>query len=110
MFSIAFTLACLGLLAFGVYRVVIRYRAATGTTWERVLATGKGSASIVWSYAVWAGGLVVSAATYGASALDMPEAKAFITSWLQPEYVGVAFLVIGIVAFAARMRTLGGEA
>ena len=99
-------LACLAAIAFAAYRVTSRYRASTGTTWQRVLATAEGSATVLWGYIVALGGLAVQAASSGADVLNMPEIKEWITSYLSPELAGGVLLVIGVLTVLARFRSL----
>jgi hypothetical protein len=97
---------CLAAIAYGVVRVAVRYRASTGTTWERVLATAEGSATVLWSYIVAAGGLVMQLAGQGAEIFNMPEIKDGIMKLLKPEWVGGFLFLIGVMTVIARLRTL----
>lgn len=100
----------LGVVAMAVlyfaWRVVAAYRKAEGTTWERVLATAKGSATVLWQYVVGAAGVAMTYAAQVADFFNMPEVRDFITKQLTPTQVGVALLVIAAVTVFARMRTL----
>lgn len=108
MFAAILALAALAGVLYLVYRVVARYRAATGSPWERLLASAKDSATILWHYAVMAGGLVVTGASTAADYLNMPEVDKFIHDFLTPQRAGVALMAIALVTIIARMRTLPG--
>jgi hypothetical protein len=100
------TFVLLAGLGYIVYRVWTRYRSTTGTTWERILATAKGSATIAWQYIVIAGGAVISSLGFIAEVLNMPDVQAWLKASLQPSYVGLALVVISIITVYARLRTL----
>lgn len=89
-----------------VWRIVAAYRASTGTVWERVLGTAKGSATILWQYVVGAAGVGMTYAAQVADFFNMPEVRDFIAKQLTPTQVGVALLAIAAVTVFARMRTL----
>lgn len=89
------------------YRVYTRYRRTTGTTWERLLATAKGSATIFMQYLVIIGSAAISGISYLAEVVNMPEVRDWIQSSLKPEYVGAALAAIAVVTIASRLRTIG---
>ena len=95
-----------GVVAYGVWHVVVRYRAAEGSTWERALATAKGSASILWQYIVGLGGLAITWATSAADLFNMPEAQEILKTYLRPDVVGVVLVAIAVIGVIARLRTL----
>lgn len=101
---IAFALAAA--LAYVAWRIVTRYSAATGTAWERLLATARDSATVLWQYFVVAIGAAIANLGAAAELLNMPEVKGFLQASLQPEYVGAAFAAIAVVTIVARLRTL----
>jgi hypothetical protein len=94
------------LVLYFLYDAVTGYIAATGTVWERLLAAGKGSATIVWSRFVvmvsgLSGGLVV-AADY----LNAPGVASAVQSVIQPQYVMAFTVAIAVITEFARRRTL----
>lgn len=98
-----------GIAAYGIWLVISRYNAAEGTTWERLLATAKGSASILWQYVVAFGGLAITWASSAADVFNMPEVQAFIKEHLRPDYVGPALVAIAVIGIVARLRTLRAD-
>lgn len=92
--------------AYFVWRIVAAYRAATGTVWERALATAKGSATILWQYVVGAAGVAMTYAAQVADFFNMPEVRDFITKQLTPTQVGIALVAIAAITVWARMRNL----
>jgi hypothetical protein len=98
--------ACLAALAYLAYRVTVRYRAATGTRFQRALEAAQGSATVLWAYVVAAGGLLLQVASQAADVLNMPEIREWITGYLSAEIAGGALTAIGIVTVLARLRTL----
>jgi hypothetical protein len=96
----------LAAIGFAVYRVVKRYRAAEGTTWERVLATAKGSATVLWSYIVMAGGTLMGWSVNVADAFNLPDVRTWIQGHLTAEMFGIALVTVALVSFWARLRTL----
>ena len=93
-------------LLYFVWRFVAAYRAAQGSTWDRLLGTSRNSVTILWQYIVAAAALVLTYTAQVADFFNMPEVRDFITKQLSPEMVSVAFLTIAVVGFAARLRTL----
>ena len=98
--------AALAILAYIAYRVVLNYRAAEGTVWERLIVAAKNSATVLWQYVVIAGGTLLGWSVQLADALNMPEVRSVIQDNLKPEYVGLALVGIAIITVVARLRTL----
>lgn len=94
------------LVLYFVYDFVTSYLAAPGTVWERVLASGKGSATIVWARFV----VLVSGASGGlvmlADYLNAPGVSDAIKSVVQPQYVMIMMVAIPLITEFARRRTL----
>ena len=101
--------AALAVSIFVVYRVVVNYRTAEGSVWERLIAAAKNSATVLWQYVVIAGGTLLGWSVQLADALNMPEVRSAIQDNLRPEYVGVALVGIAIITVIARLRTLRPE-
>lgn len=106
MFNIILLMLCGGGIAYFVYRVVTRYQAATGSVWERLLATAKGSATVLLSYAQMVGGFVIAGAEQVSTLLNQPEITSFIQAHVPPQWLGLVLLVMGLITLLARLRTL----
>ena len=91
---------------YGIHRAVAAYREATGSTWQRLLATAGESATVLWSYIVAAGGVGLAWADEVAQFLNAPEVTSFIQQHLSPTNVGVAMTAIAVITIVARLRTL----
>jgi hypothetical protein len=97
------------LLAALIYVVVdfVRcYRAATGTVWQRLLATSRHSATILWQRFTIALAGFADALVWLADLLNSPGVAEPIKSVLQPQYVAVFVVAVAIVGELARRRTL----
>lgn len=108
MFNIILVCALLSGIGYIVYRVVTRYRASTGTVWQRLLATAKGSATVLWQYVIAIGGMITIAGSKISVITDTPEIKQFMTDYLPPEVTGSIMLVAAIVTIIARLRNMTG--
>jgi hypothetical protein len=98
----------LGALAlYIIWQVVSAYRSATGTTWQRLLATGKQSATILWGkFSVVIAGLAGFLGDF-ADTLGAPGVKDTIQNALaKPVYVALFVVGISLVSMLARKRTL----
>lgn len=93
-------------LAYMAYRVYENYRAATGTVAQRLLASTKNSATVMWGYIVTAGGMLLAWSEAGASLLNAPEVHDWLVAHMKPEHVGIAISVIGAITVLARLRSL----
>jgi hypothetical protein len=104
------TLVAIAAFSYGVFRFVRNYREAQGlTTWERLLAAAKDSATVLWSYTVLLGGYIITGLAYGADFLNLPEVRDLVQESLPPEVVGPVLVVIAAMTFVARLRTLRAE-
>jgi hypothetical protein len=97
----------LGLLIVVGWHMVIQYRKATGSTWERLLAAGKESATILWGkFCMLLSGLIASLDSF-ADLINMPELKTYIEMALgNPKVVAGVMLALSAVSIYARKRTL----
>jgi hypothetical protein len=86
-------------------RMAIYFATTTGTVWERLLATGKYSATVVWSMIVILGSTILTGVGYLGDALNLPEVKDWSTR-LPAEWVGASVAVIMAITVISRMRTL----
>jgi len=106
MITTVILLATAALAAFIGYRFVQRYRAAEGSTWDKLLIAAKGSATVLWSYVVMAGGYGFTWSINAADAFNLPDVRMWIQAHLSPELFGVALVTVALVSFLARLRTL----
>ena len=96
----------LAALIYVVLDFVRCYRAATGTIWQRLLATGRHSATILWQRFTIALAGFADALVWLADLLNAPGVAEPIKSVLQPQYVAVFVVTVAIVGELARRRTL----
>ena len=109
MIKATFLLLIAAAAAYGVYRAAAVYRATAGSPWDKLLATAKNSATVLWQYVVAGSGVVMLYAGQAADLLNMPEVRVFIQERMQPEYVGGALVAIAVITVVARLRTLRAE-
>lgn len=94
------------LVIYFAYDLVTSFYASSGTLWQRLLATGKQSATILWSRFVvlvtgLSGGLVLLA-----DYLNAPGVADAIKAVIQPQYVMILLIAIPLINEFARRRTL----
>jgi hypothetical protein len=97
-------------LVYVVFDFVRAWRAASGTVWQRLLATGRHSATILWQRFIIALAGFADALVWLADLLQAPGVAEPIKSVLQPQYVAVLVVAVAIVGELARRRTLGPTA
>jgi hypothetical protein len=106
--SIIIDIAIFGFVAWVVYDAVTRYRAETGTTWDKLLAVGKGSATIL----IQRGAYVLAALAEFLPSLIETAGAPGVASALQTVVPGGAgpyyMLAIAVFTELARRRTLPG--
>ncbi len=99
-------LAIAAVVLYFIYDFVTTYYATTGGVWQRLLATGKQSVTILWSRFV----VVVSGLSGGlvllADYLDAPGVADAIKSVVQPQYMIIVTVGIPLISEFARRRTL----
>jgi hypothetical protein len=88
----------------------VRSFRASGTVWQRLLATGRQSATILWQRFTIALAAFTDALLWLAELLNAPGVVEPIKSVLQPQYVAVFVVAVAIVSELARRRTLPAEA
>lgn len=106
MINLILTGIVLAVPAYMAFMVVHGYAMATGTTWERLVAAFKGSASVFWARL---NGLSVGAVGllgYATDLAGLPGVKETIAPFLAPEYMTAYVLFVLIGAEIARRRTL----
>ena len=97
-------------LVYVVIDFVRAYLAAAGTVWQRLLATSRNSATILWQRFTIALAGFADALVFVADLLQAPGVAEPIKSVLQPQYVAVFVVVVTVVGELARRRTLGAVA
>lgn len=106
MISIVFAIALAGVAGFFIWEFVSDYSAAAGSAWERLLAAGKGSATIVWSRFSAIVAALAGTLSGLADWLNAPGVGEAIQSYLKPEWVALYVLGVALIAELARRRTL----
>jgi len=106
--TIALDLILAATLLYVVIDFVRSYCAAVGSTWQRMLAAGRHSATILWQRFTIALAALADVLVWLADLLDAPAVAEPIKSVLQPQYVAVFVVAVAIVGELARRRTLGG--
>lgn len=86
--------------------LIYNYVKSTGTVWQRLLAAGKGTATILWArFAMIVTGIsdaLVALATF----LNEPGVAPQIQAVLQPQYVAAFVIGTLVITEIARRRTL----
>jgi len=106
MIHLAVTLALLATVAYFAVTMALAYRSASGTTWARLIAAAKGSATILWARFVAAITMLATAGVELATTLDAPSVAQAIQSFVQPQYVSAALVAVAVISELARKRTL----
>lgn len=96
------------IVAYVAYNFITEYAKATGTTWQRLLSSAQGSATILWQKFVIVVTGVTGALVYCADFVGEPGVGDAIKGALQPEYVALASIAIAFISWWARKRTLQG--
>jgi hypothetical protein len=105
-FPVIIDLALAAAVAFFIIRGVMLYRAAQGTVWQRLLAAGEGSATILWQYLVIAAGALLDWSVRAADALNQPDVANFIQTNISATTAAKIIAVIGFITILARLRSL----
>jgi hypothetical protein len=111
MISTAIALAGVSFIAYFVYTTWSGYKAATGTVWQRLLASSRDSATMLWSKFCLALSAVVANLDTIADALGQPEAKQYIQDlFSNPKVVAGILGGVMLLNMLARLRSLGKAA
>jgi hypothetical protein len=94
------------IIAWIVHTFVRAYINGTGSFWQRTLAAGKDSATIVWSKLVILVGMIVPALDKVATSLGDPSLVSQFQQYLTPTTVGVGMTLVMALTIWARLRTL----
>ena len=93
-------------LVYVVVDFIRAYKSASGTLWQRLLATGRHSATILWQRFTIALAALADVLVWLAEFFNAPGVAEPIKSVLQPQYVAVFVVAVAIVGELARRRTL----
>lgn len=106
--SLSLVLFLLNAGLVGIVGVVFakKYRAAEGTTWQRLLKATQDSASMLWNYTVLFSADLLAWSEKGAEAVNLPEVQQFLTDHVSPKMLASVMAVIAVVGIAARLRGL----
>jgi hypothetical protein len=97
------------LLAFLVYFIfdaVRGYHSAAGSIWQRMLAAGKSSATIVWARFTVMVAAFVNCLVWLADVVNAPTVATAITTYLKPSVVAGIMVTVALITELARRRTL----
>lgn len=104
--KIFLNLALLAAFAYVAWDFYADYRDAVGSTWQRLLAAGKTTATILWSRFTILVTALSNSLVWLAGLLGAPGVEDAIKAALQPVYVAGFVVVIAIITELARRRTL----
>lgn len=98
----------LTLLGRVVYLMWSGYRNAPAgsSAWERWLAAGRDSATILWANFITVVSGLIAGVVGLADLAGAPGVSAVIQQYLDPQWVGLGLIVLALVAEYARKRTL----
>ena len=105
-FQLAIAFMALGVMGFFTYTMAKTYQATPGTALQKIIAAARGSLTILWSRFVALVGLATVGLTNVADFAGDPAVGAAIQTYLKPQYVAAAMVIIAIITEYARKRTL----
>jgi hypothetical protein len=106
MLNFVLTFAVFVIPVYMLVSVIRGYITATGTTWERLVAAFRGSASIFWARLNALSLAAIGVVGELSSLAGAPGVKEAIQPYLAPEYMTAYMLFVLIGAEIARRRTL----
>lgn len=106
VFQVLFSLVSIAIVGVVLWRIVVAYKSSAGSLWQRLLAGGHGSATILWQYAVMASAAFLGNVEKISNGLNLPEVQTFIHANLPPQYLAVVLIAVSVVTIIARVRTL----
>lgn len=90
-------------LGLVIYSFIKKYRETSGTVKERLISA-YGSLTILWQRFVTLIASGIGSLVWLADLLNAPGVASAIQTWMQPEYVALAMVLIAIVSELARRR------
>lgn len=104
---VAIALALVALVIYIVATGYAQFAKSSGTVWERLLAAGRDSATILWGKFCLVLAGIIGNLDSTADVLNLPEMKTFINSWVgDPKLIAGIMAAIAFVSILARKRTL----
>jgi hypothetical protein len=100
------TIAIVLTLVWIGYNAVKKFRAAEGTTWERLLAGFKDSATILVAGATYVAGALIDVIGNAATALNQPEIAEIVKTQIPVQWAGYGMMALAAIVFIARLRSL----
>lgn len=102
------SLGLFAIAAYLIFKIALRFKQATGTVLERLLATAKDSATILWNKVVAVVALLIGSLGDIAELAGQPELKTAIETYLggNAKLLSGALLVVAFISILARKRTL----
>jgi len=101
------SLAFLAVIIYVAWNVYSQYRKAQGSVWERLLASARDSATMLWGkFVIVVAGLVANLDPI-AQWIGGPSAEQFLNTYIgDPKILAAALLGVSLVSMWARLRTL----
>jgi hypothetical protein len=100
------TILILIALVVAIFHIVTSFRAASGTTWQRLYAATRDSATLFWGMTVTAVTGAINGLLNISDALGAPEVRTFVTENFSPQIASAIIVGVVILLSIARMRTL----
>lgn len=104
--SLAIALGAVGVFAFVLATFVRDFKAATGSLWERLLASAEDSATKLWAKALVLVSTAAGSLVFATDYVNDPQLSAMIKAALPPELLPIFGIVAAVVTIWARNRTL----
>ena len=104
--NIIFDVVIVIIALYVIYDAVSSYASATGTVWQRFLAVGKHSATILWSRALIVFGVAVDILSQLADFLGAPGASISLQQYLDAKTLAGIMIGVAVITEYARRRTL----
>ena len=101
---LGFDLLLVGLAAYILITTYLQWRQTSGSSVNRLLATARNSATILWTK--WTAIVAAIVANVGtlADAVGLPEVHTAIQQWVTPQTLSAVLAVFAVVTFFARTR------
>jgi len=99
-------LVLFALLLFVVFDSIRAWRSSSGTLWQRLLAIGKQSATVLWSRFCILVAVLADALIQLADFVGSPGVAGAIQQYLKPSTVAAIMVAVAVISEWARRRTL----
>ena len=104
--TLVLVLPVVAIAAFFVVVCALDFKSEKGTTWQRVLAAGRGSATIVWMRLGVIFSALTSALVSAAGYFNLPEVQTALQKYMTPEAWLAVLAVFAVIGEIARRRSL----